>query len=111
MKTLRYFILVLSMTALSPAAFAALIYGSIVSGGAPVRNQDLTIKCGAETQTTRTDDRGSYNVKPSQNGKCTLSLSYRGQALSFDVYSQKKPARYDLEIVRGSDGRWILRRQ
>jgi len=111
MKSTRIIVAVLLLAGLGTHAEAALIFGSIGASGASLRNHDLTITCGSGSYTARTDERGSYGVKPGEKGKCTLSLSYEGQALSYPVFSQEKPARYDLEIVRGEDGRWMMRRR
>lgn len=117
MGTARY-LLLLALTAaftvaLTGSAEAALIYGSIRVGGAPLASHGLTLSCPTTSYSTMTDGRGSYSFKPNEKGQCTLSLTYEGtaQPLTYTVYSQDAPGRCDLEVVHGEDGRWTLRRQ
>ena len=89
---------------------ADVIYGTIKVGGNPLASHEITVKLGEDNHPGKTNDRGSYSIKMDKKGRCTLSLTYRGEELSYTVYSQDKPARYDLVVVQEKD-RWILRRK
>jgi len=79
-------------------ASAAQIYGRLNQpAGVLVR-----VQCdnGASGE-TRTDAQGSYQVFIAQTGRCTLSLPERSGAQG-TVYSYDEPARFDFDVVDGS---------
>jgi len=79
-------------------AGAAQIYGSI---NRP--NTAVHIQCeSGATADTRTDAQGRYQVFIGLTGRCTLTLPEQGGAHA-TVYSYDQPARFDFDVVEGSD--------
>lgn len=110
MKPQRGLLILLLFAMFTMTAEADLIYGSIKVGDAPLANHAIKIACASSPHSTTTDERGSYSIKSNTKGRCTLSLTYNGEQLSYTVYSQDKPARYDLVVVR-VENKWTLRRK
>jgi hypothetical protein len=92
-------------------AYAGLIYGTISVGSDPLANYNLTITSGDKNWTAKTDERGSYSIKPNINGPCELTLVFQNQPLTHPVYSQDQPVRYDLVVVRNAENQWVLQRR
>jgi hypothetical protein len=59
---------------------------------------------------TSTDKFGAYKLTVKDEGKCTLSIVYEKQTVSFEVFSYKEATRYDL-ILERKDGKLSLRRK
>ena len=86
------------------------VSGTITTKGAPIGpGVRLEIRCGAAVYSAVTDSLGHYRVYVSQTGRCTLGLTYQGQALAAEVYSYDTPVRYDWSIETGG-GAYRLRR-
>jgi len=104
---------VLLIVLLPGFATAAQIVGSLKEGdrpigqGVPVQIQYGNTPVGKGT----TDNYGSYNLFVKQKGNCTFSVYYGGAWVSTTVYSYDTAVRYDFDLVRQSDGRYVLRRR
>ena len=91
-------------------ALAGLIYGTVTVNGQPVANTDIGIHCTSD-HPGRTDSRGSYAVKVTETGRCTISLRYANTDVTTDVISGKSSARRNFQIVRDENQSWVLRRR
>lgn len=114
-------LLMRSLTPLFCLGFAALasavlsagqVYGTIISEGQPLKSVAFEIQCGKEaavTGTTAAD--GAYRINVPQQGECALTLpSYEGRP-SAVVFSTPNPSLYNFELVKGSGGKYELRRR
>ena len=91
--------------------FAAEVHGTISESGKPVA-QGVAVKlaCSGATASATTDQFGSYSLKTSASGDCTLSVDYKGSSLSLPVTVYEKPSRYDL-IVKTEGGKSSISRK
>lgn len=109
MKAIR--LLLLSILLFPSVAYGGQIFGTLTVDNRPVgKGVKVAIACVATNGAGETDDYGSYKVFVPK-GKCTLKVYYGGQELLFAIYSYDDPVRYDLAIVRGSDGKYFLKRR
>jgi hypothetical protein len=109
MKAIR--LLLLSILLSPTVAYGGQIFGTLTVDNRPVgKGIQVVVVCGATNGTSYTDDYGSYKVFVPK-GRCTLNVSYGGQALSFAIYSYDDPVRYDFDVVRGGDGKYFLKRR
>jgi hypothetical protein len=105
----RWALMAASLAASVPELYAGQLYGSITSAGKPASGTAVSITCsGQETKTTTGAD-GAYRANVAQEGRCTLALPSYAGAPSVLVFSHDKPALYDLELVRKSDGNYELK--
>src|SRR5262245_40349544 len=88
------------------AALAGEIYGKGSEGGAAVKEAaTLTAACGSKTYPPVTTDKsGSYRIVLAETGKCTMSVSYKGQSASLGIASYDEGSQLDL-IVEVKDGK------
>ena len=55
--------------------YAGQIYGTIVSGGQPVKGASIEIQCGKDAAVTgSTAGDGAYRINVPQEGQCTFAL-------------------------------------
>lgn len=92
------FIGIVLLLFLSVPAHAGVIYGTLRVGTQPLAQHKLVITCSGQEFKGSTNARGSYSVKVTKTGKCSLTLSYGGSDLQRTVYSESRPARYDLDV-------------
>ncbi|MCI0453639.1 MAG: hypothetical protein L0Y68_01435 [Candidatus Dadabacteria bacterium] len=91
---------------------AAQVYGSLNEGSKSVGPKvRIEIACAGNTYPGETDGYGSYSIYIPQPGKCTLRVDYGGQWPEYEIYSYDDPVRYDFDLVRGNDGRYVLIRR
>ncbi len=107
---------------LPAAAHAGRVFGDIRLAGKPLPagvpvtiTRVLTVDgkpkpAPAASDTTKTDQYGSYKLMVKETGKCILSVAYEKQTASFEVFSNKEATRYDL-ILEKKDGKLKLRRK
>ena len=100
------------MLALPTAASAGEIYGKITSGGAAVgEGTEVSAKCGATVYpAVKTDKSGSFHLVVKETGKCTLTLTQKGQSASLDVVSYDEGAQADI-VIETKDGKLSARRK
>jgi hypothetical protein len=93
-------------------AVAGEIYGKITDGGATVgEGASVGVKCGAKAYPAqKTDKSGSYHLVVQEAGKCSLTVSYKGQSASLDVVSYDDPVQMDI-AVEVKDGKLSARRK
>jgi len=96
----------------STAALAGEIYGTVTEGGKSVgEGVGIGAKCGEKGYpAVQTDKSGTYHVVVAENGKCTLTLSYKGQSPSIEVASYDEGAQVDL-VLEVKDSKYSVRRK
>lgn len=95
----------------SAAAQAGDLYGTLREGGkTAVKGIKVEIVTPKKTYSTLTDEYGSYRLFVTEKGKCTLTVHYKSQAPTFELYSYDKSTRYDMSIET-KDGKFILKRK
>jgi hypothetical protein len=103
----------LALVLFAPAVlYAGQIYGTIVSGGQPLKGASIEIKCGTEPAVTgSTAADGAYRINVPQEGQCTFALTgYEGRP-SATIFSGPNPAAYNFELAKLADGKYELRRR
>jgi hypothetical protein len=100
------------LLALPSLATAGEIYGKITSGGAAVgEGTEVSAKCGAKAYpAVKTDKTGSFHLVVSETGKCTLTVTQKGQSASIDVVSYDEGAQADV-VLEAKDGKLTARRK
>jgi hypothetical protein len=95
---------------LAGSVYAGQIYGSLKEEGRAVSaNVTFEVTCGGQRYGGQTDGFGAYAVNAGK-GKCTLTVHYKGQAPTSDLYSYDNPARYDFDLIL-VNGQYTLRRK
>ena len=93
-------------------ATAGEVYGKITSGGAAVgEGTEVSAKCGAKTYpAVKTDKSGSFHLVVAESGKCTLTVTQKGQSAALDVVSYDEGAQADI-VLETKDGKLSARRK
>src|ERR1700730_13958591 len=88
-----------SFLLLASAASAAEIHGTISENGKPLpAGVSLKLDCGGGPPAAATDSYGSYSLKSSSTGECSLTVQYKGSSPSLKVTLYERPSRYDLVV-------------
>ena len=91
---------------------AGQVYGTILSGGQPLKGADVQIQCGTETPVTGpTTADGAYRLNVPQQGQCTLSLPKHEGKPSAVIFSTPNPAAFNFDLVKAGDGKFELKRR
>ncbi len=92
--------------------FAGEIYGTVTEGGKSVgEGVGLVASCaGQGYPKVQTDKSGTYHVVVKEKGKCTLTVSYKGQSPSIEVASYDEGVQVDL-VLEVKDGKYAVRRK
>ncbi len=88
------------------------IFGSITENGKPV-GENVKLEIATSNKTTYTDSTdkfGAYRVFVKEKGKCTVTLFYKDQTLSAELFSYDKSLRYDW-VLEAKEGKYALRRK
>jgi hypothetical protein len=103
----------LALTILLPTvASAGELYGKITAGGASVgEGVDVAAKCGAKAYpAVKTDKTGSFHLVVAEAGKCTLTITQKGQSAEVSVVSYDAGAQADI-VLETKDGKLTARRK
>jgi len=100
------------MIALPSLAAAGEVYGKITAGGAAVgEGTEVAAKCGAKSYpAVKTDKTGSFHLVVAETGKCTLTVTQKGQSATLEVVSYEEGAQADI-VLETKDGKLIARRK
>jgi hypothetical protein len=102
---------VLAFLTLAAPLPAGQIFGTLTeSGKAVAAGVEISIDCAGEQVKTATDKFGAYRLNPQKTGRCSLTLTYKGQALSVTVASLAAPVAADFEL-QVQDGKYKLVRK
>ncbi len=100
---------VLASVFLPSIAWGGQINGTLFRDGQPMANEDIRITCGQNiVQAIATDSQGRFTFFVHQTGTCDFEIVRMG--LTHKIYSYQLPVRYDFDVVRATDGRYLLRR-
>lgn len=108
MKTLSFLFLFILPLPLN----AGEIFGSITENDKPV-GEGIKVEITAPNKivdSTTTDKFGSYRVFVKGKGKCTITVQYKDQVVSAELFSYNKSLRYDW-ILEAREGKYSLRRK
>jgi hypothetical protein len=100
------------LLALPSLAAAGEVYGKITSSGAAVgEGTEISAKCGAKAYpAVRTDKAGSFHLVVAETGKCTLTVTQKGQSANVEVVSYDDGAQADI-VLETKDGKLSARRK
>lgn len=100
------------LLALPSFATAGEFYGKITLAGATVgEGTEVAAKCGAKAYpAVKTDKTGSFHLVVAETGKCTLTVTQKGQSASLDVVSYDEGAQADI-VLETKDGKLSARRK
>jgi hypothetical protein len=100
------------MIALPSLAAAGEVYGKITAGGAAVgEGTEVAAKCGAKSYpAVKTDKTGSFHLVVAETGKCTLTVTQKGQSATLEVVSYDEGAQADI-VLETKDGKLAARRK
>ena len=110
MKELAASLLLLLM--IPGLAAAGEIYGKISFNGAAVgEGTEVAARCGdKDYPAVKTDKTGSYNLVVEETGKCTLTVTHKGESTSVVVASYEDAAQADI-VLESKDGKLTARRR
>jgi len=93
-------------------AFAGELYGTIEFGDKPVGDgvKLELLTANKQSYTCVTDKFGAYRLFVKENGKCTLTIHFKGQSPSVELFSYDKSTRYDW-VLEIKDGKYSIRRK
>ncbi|HET8946198.1 MAG TPA: hypothetical protein VFQ07_04385 [Candidatus Polarisedimenticolia bacterium] len=95
----------------APAAFAGEIYGRVLAGNAPATGATVAAKCGdADYPARPVDAKGTYHIVAGKTGKCTLTITSKGQSATVEVVSYDDPVEADI-VLDAKDGKLSARRR
>jgi len=108
-KLLTMLVLVFALPSL---ATAGEVYGKITAGGAAVgEGTEVSAKCGAKAYpAVKTDKSGSFHLVVAETGKCTLTITQKGQSASLEVVSYDEGSQADI-VLETKDGKLSARRK
>lgn len=87
------------------------LFGKIVEGTSSAgAGASLEVKCGEKSYAAKTDKSGSYRMVVAENGKCSMTVTYKGQSGSLEFASYNDPVQVDL-VVEVKDGKLSVRRK
>lgn len=100
------------LLALPTLSSAGEMYGKITLGGAAVaEGTEVSAKCGDKTYpAVKTDKTGSFHLVIAESGKCTLTVTQKGQSASLEVVSYDEGAQADI-VLEAKDGKLTARRK
>src|SRR5258705_12180993 len=88
------------LIALPTIAAAGEVYGKITSGGAAVgEGTEVSAKCGAKAYpAVKTDKTGSFHLVVAETGKCTLTVTQKGQSATPEIVSYDEGRQADVVL-------------
>jgi hypothetical protein len=85
------------------------IFGDIREGETYLGEVPVVLACGTEKVEGTTDAKGSFRLKSTASGKCTLTVTWKKQSPSVDVVVFERPTRYRF-VVEEVEGKLTLKR-
>ena len=98
--------------ALPTLASAGELYGKVLAGNASAGDGvEVSAKCGAKSYpAVKTDKSGAYHLVVNETGKCTLTVTQKGQSASLEVVSYDEGSQADI-VLETKDGKLTARRK
>ncbi len=107
----RTFLIFLGTFASFLPLFGGQIFGTLTEGGKPVsKGVEVAVDCTGEQAKGTTDNFGGYRVNVQKTGKCTFTLTYKGQKPAATIASLKGPVSADFDLQM-QDGKYKLVRR
>lgn len=107
----RIALMVVALSFAAPIVQAGELFGKVVEGTSSVgEGASLEVKCGGKSYAAKTDKSGSYRVVVAETGKCSMTVTYKGQSGSVEFASYDDPVQVDL-VVEVKDGKLSVRRK
>jgi hypothetical protein len=101
----------LALVSLSLRVQAGELYGSIADAAKPVgAGIKVEITVAGKSYTAETDRFGAYRIYVKEKGKGVLTVRYKGQSPSADLFSYERSTRYDW-VLDTEGGKLTLRRK
>ena len=92
-------------------ASAGEVFGKITMNGNPVTDATVAADCGGKAyKGVATDKTGTYHIVIAAPGKCTLTVTTKGQSAEVGVVSYDDAAQADL-VLETKDGKLSARRK
>ncbi len=108
MKSMMCLVFMLFMMSV---AVAGEIFGTITDAGKPLlEGTKIEVTVAGKSFTGATDKLGTYHVQATEKGKGTLTVYYKDQKPTADIFSFEKATRYDY-AVETVDGKLTLKRK
>ena len=100
------------LIALPTLASAGEVYGKVTLAGSAVgEGTEIAAKCGAKAYpAVKTDKTGTFHLVVAETGKCTLTVTQKGQSASLEVVSYDEGAQADI-VLESKDGKLTARRK
>jgi len=100
------------LLAMPTLAAAGEVYGKITLGGnAVAEGTTVSAKCGAKSYSAvQTDKTGTYHLVIDEPGKCTLTITVKGESADVPVVSYDDAAQADI-VLETKDGKLTGRRK
>ena len=87
------------------------IFGTVTEAGKAVSSgAEVLIDCSGEQARGKTDSFGAFRVNVQKTGKCTLTLTYKGQKPTATIASLAEPVSADFDL-QTQDGKYKLVRR
>ncbi len=91
--------------------FGGQIFGTLTEGGKAVaKGVEVAVDCSGEQVKGTTDNFGAYRLNPQKTGRCSLTLTYKGQKPAATIASLSEPVSADFELQM-QDGKYKLVRR
>jgi hypothetical protein len=91
--------------------FGGQIFGTLTEGGKAVApGVDVVVDCSGEQAKGTTDKFGAFRVTVQKTGRCTITLTYKGQKPTATIASTSEPVSTDFEL-QIQDGKYKLVRR
>jgi hypothetical protein len=85
------------------------IFGDIREGETYLAEVPVVLTCGAEKVDGTTDKQGSFRLKTTGSGKCTLTVTWKKQSPSIEVVVFERATKYRF-VVEEAGGKLVLKR-
>jgi len=86
------------------------IFGTLTEGGKAVANVEVVVDCSGEQVKGTTDNFGAYRLNVQKTGRCTLTLTYKGQKPTATIAAVNEPVSADFELLKQGDKYKLVRR-
>jgi hypothetical protein len=81
-----------------------------MGGKAVASGVEIVVDCSGEQAKGKTDNFGAFRVNVQKTGKCTLTLTYKGQQPTATIASLAEPVSADFEL-QAQEGKYKLVRR
>ena len=91
--------------------FGGQVFGTLTEGGKAVASGvEVVVDCSGEQVKGTTDNFGAYRVNVQKTGRCTITLTYKGQKPAATIASLAEPVSADFELQM-QEGKYKLVRR